>query len=63
MLKSNLCDYSNAYILAKGAVTITGVGDTAARQADERNKPVIFKNCAPLTDCINYINYTKVDNA
>ena len=38
MLKSNLCNYSDEYILAKGTITITGGGDnTAARQANERN--------------------------
>ena len=37
--KSSLCDYSYAYILVKGRITITGAGaDAAARQADERNK-------------------------
>ena len=36
MLKSSLCDYSDAYILVKGKITITGAGaDAAARQADE----------------------------
>ena len=35
MLKSSLCDYSDAYILGKGRITITGTGDdTAARQAN-----------------------------
>ena len=49
MLKSSLCNYSDAYILVKGKITITGAGDdTAVIQADERNKGVIFKNCAPL---------------
>ena len=44
MLKSSLCDYTDAYILVKGRITITGAGDdAAARQADERNKGVIFK--------------------
>ena len=43
MLKSSLCDYSNAYILVKGKITITGAGDNAAaRQADERDKGVAF---------------------
>ena len=43
MLKSSLCDYSDAYILVKEKVTITGArNDAAARQADERNKGVIF---------------------
>ena len=64
MLKSSLCDYSDAYILVKGAITIAGAGDdAAARQADERDKGVIFKNCAPFTNCISEINDTQVDNA
>ena len=49
MLKSSLCDYSDAYILVKGTTTITGAGDNAAaRHADERDKGVAFKNCAPF---------------
>ena len=64
MLKSSLCDYSDAYILIKGTITITGAGDdAAARQADERDKGVVFKNCAPFTNCISEINNTQVDNA
>ena len=44
MLRSNLCDYADPYILVKGTITITGAGDAAAaRRADERNKGVIFK--------------------
>ena len=50
MLRSNLCDYADAYVLVKGTITITGAGnDDAAKQLDERNKGVIFKNCAPFT--------------
>ena len=64
MLKSSLCHYSDAYILVKGTITITGAGaDAAARQADERDKGVAFKNCAPFTNCISEINNTQVDNA
>ena len=64
MLKSSLCDYSDAYILVKGTITIEGAGaDAAARQADERDKGVIFKNCAPFTNCTSEINNTQVDNA
>ena len=45
MLRSNLCDYADSYILVKGAITITGAGDDAAvRRADERNKGVTFRN-------------------
>ena len=44
-------------------ITITGAGNyVAARQADERDKGVAFKNCAPCTDCITKINNTEVDN-
>ena len=64
MLKSSLCDYSYAYILVKGRITITGAGDdAAARQADERNKGAIFKNCAPFTNCKSELNNTEIDNA
>ena len=64
MLKSSLCDYSDAYILVKGTITIEGAGaDAAARQADEGDKGVIFKNCAPFTNCISEINNTQVVNA
>ena len=62
MLKSVLCNYSSAYILVKGTV---GVNNTAAVDADANNtnKKVIFKNCAPSTNCISEISDTQVDNA
>ena len=64
MLKSSLCDYSDAYILVKGKITILGAGDDAtARQADERDKVLAFKNYAPFTNCISEINNTQIDNA
>ena len=64
MLKSSLCDYSDAYILVKGTITINGRGaDAPARQADERDKGVSFKNCAPFINCISEINNTQIDNA
>ena len=63
MLRSRLCDYSDAYILVKENITITGAGDeAAARQADERDRGVEFKNCAPVTNCISETNNTKIDN-
>ena len=62
---SNLCDYSDAYILVilvKGP--ITGPNTAAVGVAvNNTNKKVIFKNCAPSTDSISKINNTKVDNA
>ena len=39
MLKSSLCDYKDAYILAQETITITGAGaDDAAKQVDKRDK-------------------------
>ena len=77
MLKSSLCDYSNAYILVKGTITITGnTGPEpdpanprtaaqllAARQADERDKGVAFKNYAASTNCRSELNNTQLNNA
>ena len=64
MLRSNLCDYADAQILVKGTITVTGVGDDdAAKQLDERNKCLIFTNCAPFTKCISRINNTDIGNA
>ena len=76
MIRSSLCDYADAYILVKGTITITGNAGAepnpdaprtaaqllAARQADERDKGVTFKNCAPFTKCISRINNTDTDN-
>ena len=62
MLKSSLCDYSDAYILVKGTIS---VNNTAAQDAaaNNTNKKVIFKNCGPFTNCISEINNTQIDNA
>ena len=63
-LRSNLCDYVDAYILVKRTITFTGVENhVAAKQLDERTKGAIFKNCAPFTKCIGRINNTDIDNA
>ena len=53
-LESNLCDYSDAYILVTGNINVTG-GDA--------NTKVAFKNCAPFKDCRTEINDTFVDYA
>ena len=61
MLRSSLCDYGDAYILVKGNIT---VNDTAAAGADANNnsKKVLFKNCAPFTNCIYKIDNTDIYN-
>ena len=64
MFKSSSCGYSDAYILVKRTVTATRVGaKDAAKRLNERNKGVIIKNCVPITDCIQEIKNTQVDNA
>ena len=61
MSKSILCDSSDAHILVKMMITITRRWKyEAARQADEINKKVMFKNCAPLTNFISEINRREI---
>ena len=62
MLRSRLCDYSDAYIFVKGNIT---VNNTIAKGVAANNaaKKVIFKTCAPFTNCISKINNTQIDNA
>ena len=64
MLRSSLCDFADAYIFVMGTIIITEVGNnTAARQANETNKGVIFKNCVTFIKFISKINDTEIDNA
>ena len=56
MLRSNLCDFNDAYIVAKGDITV-GAPNNA-----KRKKVVAFKNNAPFTNCISKINGIKIDN-
>ena len=62
MLRSSLCDYSDAYILVKGNITVNNTAADGAA-ANNTNKKVIFKNCAPFTNCISKINNEQIDNA
>ena len=62
MLTSILCDYRDTYILVKGNISVNNTA-AAGADANNTNKKVIFKNCAPFTDCISKINNIQVDNA
>ena len=53
VLKSNLCDYDNAYILVRGDITI--IGDNGTQ--------IAFKNCAPFIKCVTKIDGTTIDDA
>ena len=61
-IRSSLFDYSNAYIIVKGTITISNTAATDAAVINT-NKKVIFKKCAPFTDCITEINITQIDDA
>ena len=65
MLRSNLCDYSDAYILVKGTITVTtpGVNNNANSIRDKRNRPLILKNNAPFVLCITRINGELIEDA
>ena len=62
LLRSSLCDYGDAYILVTGNLTDTNTAEAGAA-ADNTNKKVIFKNCAPFTNCIRKINNTQIHDA
>ena len=65
-IESSHCDYSDAYILVTGNITVTR---TIAGDPVQRKQPlnaatqVVFKNCAPFEDCRTEINDTFVDYA
>ena len=58
MLRSNLCDFNEAYIFVKGDVTLEGDND-----ANKENKNLEFKNNAPFINCISKLNRVNIDNA
>ena len=62
MLRSSLCDYSDAYVLVKGNLLVNNTAGTSAAVNNIDTK-IIFKNCAPFTNCISKINNTQIDNA
>ena len=60
--KSNLCDYSDAYIFVKGTITVPSTA-VAGAAVNNTNKKVILKNCVLFTDCTTEINNTQIDEA
>ena len=61
MLRSGLCDYSDAYLVLKGNITLTKTNGRGI--IDIRNRVSAFKNNAPFTNCISKINNVLIDNA
>ena len=62
MIKSNLCDYSNAYILINRTIAAPNTA-AAGAAVNNTNKKLIFKNCTPFTCCLTEINNKLVDYA
>ena len=58
MLKSSFCDYSDAYILVKGTITVNNTA-AACADANNTNKKVILKNCAPFKNVTGEITMLK----
>ena len=58
MLRSDLCDYADAYILINGTIEVDG-----ANPRDRQNRPVILKNNAPFISCITKINGELIEDA
>ena len=62
MLKSSLFDYRDSNILVGGIITAL-LASLSGDNANNNNKELVLKNCAPFTDCISEINNTQIDNA
>ena len=57
MLKSGLCDYSDAYIDVKGTIAVPNTAPLSAA-ANNVNKELILKNCTPFTNYTSKVNNT-----
>ena len=60
VLRSDLCDYSDIYIIVKGKIDLLL---TIVNEHDKAKRDVAFKNNAPFRSCISKINKTLIDNA
>ena len=60
MIKSSLCDYSDAYILVKRTIIVPNTA-VPGETVNNTNKKAVFKNCASFTSCITKVNNTQGD--
>ena len=58
MLHSDVCDFSDAYIVVKGTITVTGTNNRS-----RKNRFLAFKNNAPFISCISKVNNSLIDDA
>ena len=59
MLRSDLCDYKDAYTVVKGVVTVS----TEEKDRDEMDRDFVLKNNTPIISCISKINGALIENA
>ena len=62
MLRSDLCDYVDAYILVNGTITVTA-NAAADNIRDKKNRLLILKNDTPFVSCITRINNELIEDA
>ena len=62
MLRSDLCEYADAYILVNGTITVMAAAD-ANNIRDEKNRKLILKHNAPFASCITRINGELIEDA
>ena len=63
MLRSDLCDYADAYILVSGKITVNSIVNGAKNEINRRNRPLILKNNVPFVSCITKINNELIEDA
>ena len=63
MLRSDLCDYSDAYVLVKGSITVNGVINGVENEILRRKRPLILKNNTPFVSCMIKINNEFIEDA
>ena len=63
MLRSDLCDYSDVYILVKSTITVNGIVNGVENEILRRNRPLILKNNAPFVSCMTKINNEFIEDA
>ena len=62
MLRSNICDYANAYILVKGTITVNGIVNGVENEINRRHRTLILKNNTPFVSCITRINRELIED-
>ena len=63
MLRSDLCDYSDAYILVNDTITVNGTVNEAENEIIRRDRPLILKNNAPFVSSMKKINNEFIEDA